>query len=156
MINIIVAVSENDIIGGDNKLLWNIPEDLKWFKKITTGNTVIMGRKTFESIGKALPNRENIVITRQKNYNSNCITVSSINEAILKSDRRKDIFIIGGGQVYQEALKMDIVDNIYLTRVHNNYDGDTKFIFDENKYLEVEKEIHNGYTFITYRRLRNT
>jgi dihydrofolate reductase len=156
MINIIVAVSENDIIGGDNKLLWNIPEDLKWFKKITTGNTVIMGRKTFESIGKALPNRENIVITRQKNYNSNCITVSSINEAILKSDRRKDIFIVGGGQVYQEALKMDIVDNIYLTRVHNNYDGDTKFIFDENKYLEVEKEIHNGYTFITYRRLRNT
>lgn len=162
MINILVAASGNNVIGNDNKLIWNIPEDMKWFKFLTTGNTIIMGRKTHESIGKALPKRQNIIISRNPEFKcKNCIVVSTLEDAIYKSDNRTDIFIIGGGQIYNKALELDIVDRIYLTRIHHRFEGDTYFNFDmyESKFEVIERDDRNGekydFSFITLDRIKN-
>lgn len=126
MISIIVASSENDVIGKDNELIWRLSSDLRRFKKLTEGNTIIMGRKTYESIGKSLPNRLNIVITRDKNRSfDGAISVNSIEEAIRKSPNNKKIFIIGGSQIYNQSLKY--TDTIYMTKVHCEVDGDSYF-----------------------------
>ena len=130
-INIIVSVSENWVIGKDNKLLWKLSNDLKRFKKITIGKPVIMGQKTFESLPNgALPERVNIVLTFDKNFNApNIIPVFSIEEALDKviecCSRDSEVFIIGGGMVYKQFL--DISDTVYLTTVHTVVEGDTKF-----------------------------
>lgn len=124
MIKIIVATSKNGIIGNDNKLLWNISEDLKKFRDITIGGSVIMGRKTFESIGKPLDKRRNIVITRNLLYKADgCEIVSSLEEALSLTDN--DCFIIGGGEIYKQAI--EISDYIYLTLINEYFDGDTYF-----------------------------
>lgn len=128
LISIIAAIGENKELGKDNKLLWNIPEDLKRFKELTTNHPVIMGRKTFESIGKPLPNRTNIVITRDKNFQvKNCLVVHSLEEAIelAKIKDNEEIFIIGGGQIYQQAI--NLADKLYLTIVKGNFGADTFF-----------------------------
>ena len=123
MINIIVATSKNGVIGNNNELIWKLSADLKRFKEITTGNTVVMGRKTYESIGRALPNRRNIIISRDVHYKvEGCEVVNSLEEAISLSDT---IFIIGGADIYRQS--MDIADNIYLTMVHAELDGDAHF-----------------------------
>ena len=123
MINIIVATSKNGVIGNNNELIWKLSADLKRFKEITTGNTVVMGRKTYESIGRALPNRRNIIISRDVHYKvEGCEVVNSLEEAISLSDT---IFIIGGADIYRQS--MDIADNIYLTMVHAELDGDALF-----------------------------
>lgn len=127
---IIVAVSENDAIGKDNKLLFHLKEDMQNFKRLTTNNVVIMGRKTYESIGKPLKDRINIVISRSDNKDEeNLIWVHSLEEAIKKAkEYEKDIYIIGGGSIYKEALEKDIVDKIYLTRIKKRVnDADTFF-----------------------------
>lgn len=125
MISVIVAVAENGVIGDKNSLLWHISEDLKHFKAHTSGHPVIMGRKTFDSLGRPLPNRQNVVITRQNIEIEGCTIVHSLQEAVALFDPDDEIFIIGGAQIYAEA--MPIADRFILTRVHHSYRGDTSF-----------------------------
>ncbi len=126
MISIIVAVAENNVIGKDNDLIWHLPRDLKHFKETTTGHYVIQGRKTFESCGKPLPNRTNVIITRDNNYRAEgCIVVHSLEDAIKEAKDDSEAFIIGGGKIYEQA--MSLVDRIYLTKVHQSFEGDTFF-----------------------------
>ena len=129
-VNIIVAVTENDAIGKDNKLLFHLKEDMRNFKQLTNGNVVVMGRKTFESIGKPLENRVNVIISRVKHEDKDNVKwVESLEEAMKKAkEYEKDIYIIGGGSIYKEALEKDIVDKIYLTRIKKRVnDADTFF-----------------------------
>lgn len=150
-INIIVARSKNGAIGKDNKLLWKLKDDMKFFKKMTTDNTVIMGRKTYESIGKALPNRTNIIITRQKDYiASGCIVVNSLEEAIRNVNINQKVFIIGGGEIYKQGV--EIATSIYITEVECDIEGDTFFAgLDDKwelKYSEhFDKNEDNQYSF---------
>lgn len=129
MFSIVVAVCNNNVIGGNNKLLWHISEDLKRFKNITTGHTIIMGRKTFESLKKPLPNRHHIILTRDKNYkvDSNQVTVVNDIETIMKTyeNSGSEIFIIGGGEIYN--LFLPYCDKLYLTKVNKDFEGDTYF-----------------------------
>ncbi len=126
IISIIVAVAENNVIGQGNKLIWHISEDLKRFKNLTTGHHILMGRKTFESIGKALPNRTNVVISRNKDFNApGCIVVDSLQRALEISKDDEEVFIVGGGEIYRQALP--ITDKIYLTKVEAQFEGDTFF-----------------------------
>ncbi len=124
----IVAAAKNGVIGVNNTLPWDIPEDMKFFRDTTKGKIIIMGRKTFESVGHPLPNRLSIVITRQKGYqHKGVIVVPTLKEAIeyAKTQTGKygdEVFIIGGGEIFKES--MDIVDIIYLTRIHKDYPGD--------------------------------
>ena len=144
--SIIAAVAENYTIGKDNDLLCHLPGDLKRFKQITSGNTVIMGRKTFLSLPNgALPNRRNIVISRSQNLNfKNVEIVASIGEAIKICDADKENFIIGGGEIYKQFLPF--VDKIYLTKIHAVFDGDTFFpelnCDDWNVEIEAENTEH--------------
>lgn len=159
-ISIIVAIAENNAIGKDNKLLYNIPEDMKWFKQITTGHTVIMGRRTFLSLPKgALPNRRNIVISDVGNeIFDNCEMVSSIGEALMACNDNEECFIIGGGMVYRQFLPH--ARKLYITRLHKEFEGDTFFPeinFDEWDELERKKnpsdeKVPFSYSFITYQR----
>lgn len=154
IISLIVAVSENNVIGANNQLLWRLSADLKNFKKITSGNTILMGRKTFESIGKALPNRENIIITRNKNFSfENTKVFHSINTALdyCQKENREEVFIIGGGEIYKETLAQ--AQKIYYTKVKTQIEGDTFFpnitwnewqITEENSFTKNEK---NEYDF---------
>ncbi|MDR2026466.1 MAG: dihydrofolate reductase [Prevotellaceae bacterium] len=140
MLSIIAAVGENNAIGKDNKLLWHITEDLKYFRSVTVGHPVIMGRKTFESVGRALPGRTGIIISRNPQFAvEGCIVVPSLEEAIAVASGIDDSpFIIGGATVYREAI--DIVDMIYLTKVHNKYDADAFFPdIPENEWIEIER-----------------
>lgn len=129
MLSIIVATAENNIIGGDNKLLWHISNDLKRFKEITSGHTMIMGRKTFESLPGVLPNRQHIIITRDKNYkidNPYVEVIHSLEEVINRfKNSSNEAFIIGGGEIYKQLIHN--ADKIYLTKILKNFEGDTKF-----------------------------
>ncbi len=126
MISIIVAVAENNVIGKDNSLIWHLPRDLKHFKETTSGHYIIMGRKTFESNGKPLPNRTNVIITRDKNFKAEgCIVVHSFEDALKESKSDSEAFIIGGGVIYEMA--MPLTDRIYLTKIHHSFEGDTYF-----------------------------
>lgn len=155
MLSAIGAVSSNDMIGRDNKLLWHISEDLKRFKKITEGSTIIMGRKTFESLPKVLPNRVHIVLTKDKNYKVHdervkvVYSIDSLNSFI---EGDEEAFVIGGGEIY--SLFMPYINKIYLTRIHKEYEGDTKFPeIDMKIWSEVEKtkkcDENLTYEFIT-------
>lgn len=126
-ISMIAAIAfGNRALGKDNKLIYRIPEDLKRFKEITSGHVVIMGRKTFESIGHPLPNRTNIVISRDPSYTaSSIIIVHSLKEALRQAGDNEEVFIIGGGQIYQEAISL--ADKLYLTIVEGSPDADTYF-----------------------------
>jgi dihydrofolate reductase len=157
MISIIVAIAENNAIGKDNQLLWHLPADMKIFREKTTGHCVITGRKNYESIPekfRPLPNRTNIVITRQQNYVApGAIVVASLQEAIEKAKATGDneIFIIGGGEIYSQSLA--IADKIYLTKVHHSFDADTFFPelnMNEWKILsssEFSADEKNNYSF---------
>ncbi len=125
-LSIIVAISENNAIGKNNQLLWHLPADLKHFKEITTGNTIIMGRKTYDSIGKPLPNRRSIVITRNADLKiEGAEVVTSLSAAIALCKADKEAFIIGGAEIYQAALPF--TTHIHLTRVHQHYEADAFF-----------------------------
>ena len=139
MLSIIVAVGESNVIGKDNQLIWHLPRDLKHFKETTTGHYIIMGRKTFESNGRPLPNRTNVIITRDKDYNAEgCIVVHSLEEAINLAKDDPEPFIIGGGVIYEIA--MPLVDRIYLTQIYHKFDGDTFFPeINMDEWIEVEK-----------------
>lgn len=127
IISLIAALSENRVIGVNNQLPWHIPADLKRFRKITSGHPVVMGRKTFESVGQPLPNRHNVVITRQKDYQKEGITVvGSVEEALKLFENKEDeVFILGGGEIFNQTLPM--ANRLYLTWIHKNYEGDAYF-----------------------------
>jgi len=153
VISIIVAIAENNAIGKDNQLLWHIPEDLKRFKRLTTGHTIVMGKRTFESLPiRPLPNRRSIVITDiPGEVIEGCEMAYSIEEAISKMDPGKENFIIGGGSVYRQFLPL--ADKFYLTMVHQSFEADT--FFPEIPYSEwtilSKEEGDDGklkYTFI--------
>jgi len=152
MISIIVAVANNNVIGKDNDLIWHLPRDMKHFKETTTGHFIIMGRKTFESNGRPLPNRTNVIITRDKEFNAEgCVVVHSLEDALEKAKDDPEAFIIGGGVIYKMALP--IVDRIYLTKIHHAFEGDTFFPkLDMNEWDEVscqdfEPDEKNKYPF---------
>jgi len=141
MLSIIVAVAENSAIGKDNDLLWYISDDLKRFKKLTTGHAILMGRKTYESLPNgALPNRENIVISRNTQLQlPKCTMLHSINEAIEKySNSREEVFVIGGGSIYEKLLPY--AQKIYLTQVHENFDADVFFPSIKNEEWQITFE----------------
>ncbi len=125
MISVIVAVAENGVIGGENRLLWHISEDLKHFKALTTGHPIVMGRKTFESLGRPLPGRRNVVISRTASAIEGCEVVRSVEEALALFGPAEEVFVIGGGTIYAQTLPL--ADKFYLTRVLHPYEGDTRF-----------------------------
>lgn len=155
MIKLIVAMSKNRIIGNDNQLIWKLSSDLKRFKELTSENSVVMGRKTFLSIGRPLPNRRNIIITRDKSYQvEGCEVVNSIEEALMLTNN--NCFIIGGGEIYNQTLHL--ADKIYLTEVDGDFTGDTQFpeinennwkITSRQDFLADDKNQYN-YSFLTY------
>ena len=139
MISIIVAIAENGVIGDKNALLWNIKEDMRRFRTTTTGHPVVMGRKTYESIGRPLPKRTNVVVTRGDSEFEGCEVAHSLEEAIAMFPAEEEVFIIGGAQIYAQALSL--ADKIYLTIVHKEYEGDTSFPkFDMSEWQEVARE----------------
>ena len=164
-VSLIVAVAENGVIGKDNDLIWHLPKDMQFFKETTMEHHVIMGRKNFESIPhkyRPLPNRINIVITRQSEYNAEgCIIVDSVEAALKIAKNNGDIepFIIGGGQIYKIALEKNLVDKIYLTKVYHSFEGDIFFPELSSDWKETHKtknkadEKHKyNYDFITLER----
>lgn len=147
MLSIIAAVSKNNVIGKDNKLLWHIPEDLKRFKELTTNHTIIMGRKTFESLGRVLPNRKHIVLSisgKVKTDDENVKVISDIDELEEYMNSDEECFVIGGGMIYH--ILMPYAKRMYITKIHHEYEGDTHFPeIDENvwKIVSQEKGIKN-------------
>lgn len=150
MISIIAVIGKNRELGKDNKLLWDIPDDLKHFKKITSGHPVIMGRKTFESIGSPLPDRQNIIITRDTNFKiEGCLIAHSIEEAFkLAGSNEREIFIIGGGQIYKQALPY--AEKLYLTIVEDEPKADI-FFPDYSQFKNVVSEEKKEYNGIKYK-----
>ena len=151
-ITIIAAIANNNALGKDNQLIWHLSADLKRFKKLTTGHHIIMGRKTFESIGKPLPKRTSIIITRNKDYKQEgCLVVNSLEDAIKMVKKDTSPYIIGGAQIYKEAIK--IADKLDITFVHHNFEADVFFPkIDLNIWKEVSRETFesdkkNKYTY---------
>jgi dihydrofolate reductase len=153
----IAAVAENNALGKNNDLLWHLPLDFKRFKEITSGHHIIMGRKTFESFPKPLPNRTHVIITRQKDYkHEGCIVVENLEKAIAVCPKNEDLFIIGGGQIYTQAIPL--ADQLDITRVHHSFDADVYFPEIDPEIWELTTEIFNpkdekhlfDYTFQTF------
>ncbi|MDI9256553.1 dihydrofolate reductase [Flavobacterium sedimenticola] len=142
MITLIAAAAENNALGKNNQLLWHLPDDFKRFKALTSGHYIIMGRKTFESFPKPLPNRTHVIISRQPNYHpEGCIVVDSLEKAIAACPKTEEVFVIGGGQIYHQAIS--IVDKIDITRVHHAFEADTFFPeIDSNEWKLVSEEFH--------------
>ncbi|MBA3705630.1 MAG: dihydrofolate reductase [Bacteroidetes bacterium] len=163
-ISIIVAVAENNVIGKNNSLIWHLPADMKFFKEKTTGHCVITGRKNYESIPekfRPLPNRTNIIITHQKNYNApGAIIVGSIEEAIKKAEQTddKEIFIIGGAEIFKQT--MHLADTIYYTKIYHLFEGDTFFPeLKQQEWQEFNRTDHHAdeknkyrYSFIEFKK----
>ncbi|MCC6384646.1 MAG: dihydrofolate reductase [Bacteroidia bacterium] len=161
MVSIIVAADQNNGIGKENQLPWHLPADLKRFKNITMGHPILMGRKTFESIGKPLYGRINIVITRNKNFLTEGVIVFNSIETALKQFSNEEVFITGGEEIFRQS--MQLADKIYLTRVFATFDTDTFFPeIDETQWEIIKTEQHESdeknpyrYAFIDYQRIRS-
>jgi len=159
MINIIAAIAGNNAIGNDNKLLYWLPNDLKRFKALTTGHTIIMGRKTFDSLPKgALPNRRNVVLSHSTKHIEGCDVYTSLEEALKHCTLNEDVYIIGGASVYEQALPF--ADRLCLTLVHDTPEKADAFFPDFKEWQEVWREDHNkdekhaqSYSFVDYRRV---
>lgn len=169
-ISLIVAVAENGVIGIDNKLPWHLPGDLKYFKSTTMGKPMLMGRKTFESLGKPLPGRPHIIITRDQNYNldhfQNCSVVHSVEEILKTSEEialknvSEEIVIIGGAEIYELMLPM--VDRLYVTEVHASVEGDTCFPdYNKSQWAEIKRETFKSsgpnpydFSFVVFDRIK--
>lgn len=145
IISLIVAVAENNVIGIDGKLPWRLPIDMKHFVKTTKGRHIIMGRKTYEALGKALKERTNIVITRNKSFKApDAIVVSSLEDAvkIARDNKEGEAIVIGGAEIYKLALPL--THRMYLTLVHENFEGDTKFPeFDMSEWMQIKGEVYS-------------
>jgi dihydrofolate reductase len=158
---LIAAVSDNNALGKNNQLLWHLPNDFKRFKTLTTGHYIIMGRKTFESFPKPLPNRIHVVITRNNNYSyPDCLVVHSLEQAFQVVPSNEISYIIGGGEIYKQAI--DSADVVELTRVHGVFEADTFFpVLDKNQWELIFSEKHEidarhayAFTFETYKKNR--
>lgn len=158
---IMAAKATNNVIGKDNDLIWHLPADLKFFKQTTKGHTLIMGRKTFESLANPLPHRDSWVVTRNKDYKAEGITVfQSIDSAIEAGELKglETVFILGGGEIYRQS--MDIADKLIITEVHESFEGDTVFPeIDLDIWEEVSREEHKAdeknkydFAFVAYLR----
>ena len=159
MITVIAAVAENNALGKENQLLWHLPDDFKRFKTLTSGHYIIMGRKTFESFPKPLPNRTHVIISRQANYQpEGCIVVNSLEQAIEACPKTEEVFIIGGGEIYRQSIA--VADKLDLTKVHATFEADTYFPeVDLSQWRLVFEEYHPkderhdfAFTFQTYLR----
>ena len=154
MITIIAAAGQRNELGKDNKIIWHLPVDFKRFKAITSGHYIIMGRKTFESFPKPLPNRTHVIITRNKNYSApeGCIVVDSVEKAIAICPKNETVFIIGGGEIYKQSINLS--QCIELTRVQNTFDADTFFpVIEATKWKLVSSVFHDkdekhNYSFV--------
>ena len=159
MISIIAALGKNNVIGSDNRLPWKLSADMKHFVSITRGKTVVMGRKTFESIGKPLPNRTNIIVTRDRNYKQEgCVVVHSIEGAIDVAGHAEELIVIGGASIYREFLPF--ADRMYLTLINSDFEGDVFFPRYSKEWRETEREEHPAddvnkydYAFVTLERI---
>jgi dihydrofolate reductase len=157
-LSIIVAIAKNNAIGKDNQLLWHISEDLKYFRQVTSGHTVVMGRKTFESIGKPLPNRRNIVVSRTLAPQDGVTVAASVAEALQHAASETEVFVIGGGAIYRETFPL--ARKLYITQVHENYEGDTFFpAINPADWQEISRKDFTGgvqfphaFSFIVYER----
>ncbi|OGE81110.1 MAG: hypothetical protein A3H72_00125 [Candidatus Doudnabacteria bacterium RIFCSPLOWO2_02_FULL_48_8] len=157
-ISIVVAVAKNGVIGKSNDLPFYIPEDLKHFKKVTDGHTVLMGKKTYDSIinrlGKPLPNRRSVVITRQTDFQApdGVLVFHDLNQALAALEIDTDVLmVIGGGQIFKQFADMGKVDKIYMTHVHREVDGDVKFPdIDLSKWRKISEEPHEQFTWVEY------
>ena len=156
-ITIIAAIAKNNALGKNNDLIWHLPADLKRFKKTTTGHHIIMGRNTYESIGKPLPNRTTVIITRNSDYKAEgCIIVDSLEKALEVSKNDATPFIIGGAQIYKQAIS--IADKLDITEVHHTFDADVFFPeIDKNIWKESSRELFKAdeknkfdYSFVSY------
>jgi dihydrofolate reductase len=137
MVSLIVCHAEQNVIGFKNKMPWHLPNDLKHVKKLTQGNTIVMGRKTFDSLGRPLPNRRNVVLTRNRDFDAEGIDV--IHEVADIKELEGEVFIFGGSGVYNQT--MDLVDEMHITRIHETFGGDTFFPeYDESKWELVSSE----------------
>ena len=163
MLSIIVAKGKNNIIGKDNKMIWHLPEDLKHFKNLTTEHTIIMGRKTFESLGKPLPNRKHIIFSQNPDFKVNDENVEVVHSLLQIQDLiegKEEAFVIGGAMIYN--FLMPYVKKMYVTEIEKDFDGDTFFpIIDSEVWKEIsrEKGIKNeennlDYYFVTYERIK--
>lgn len=144
MISIIVAMGRNRVIGKDNDLIWHLPGDLKHFKETTMGKPLIMGRKTFESMGEALPGRTNIIVTRKTGYTApGCLVAHSLESALEMVSGEPEVFIAGGGQIYRQAIPL--ADRMYITIIDHSFDGDTSFPeFSEKDWKIIEERYHGA------------
>jgi len=159
MLTIIAAIAHKNVLGKNNQLIWHLPADLKRFKKTTSGHCVIMGRKTYESLGKPLPNRTNIVITRDENFKADgCVIVHSLNKAIKEAKTDDNPFILGGANIYKQAITLaDVLD---LTFVHHNFEGDVFFpeidrsVWKETSRQDFKADTKNkyDYSFVKFER----
>jgi dihydrofolate reductase len=163
-VSIIAAIANNNVIGNENQLIWHMPADLKHFKALTMGHTMIMGRKTFESIGSPLKGRTTIVISRQKDYDARgCKVAASLEEALTIVKDEKEVFIAGGAQVYRQAIQMKRTRKMYLTRIFASFEGDAFFPeIDMAEWECTERTDHQPddknkypYSFRIYRRKRH-
>lgn len=162
IVSLVAAMAENRVIGRDGGLPWHLPDDLKRFKRLTVDHTVVMGRKTFAEVKRPLPNRRNVVITRDPDFRSpGVIAVPSLEEALAIAATERQVFVIGGGEIYRLALP--VAHRLYLTIVHAEVDGDTTFpAFDEQAWV-LEEEAHHpaderhqyAFTFRDYIRVRS-
>ncbi len=149
--SLIVAIAKNHVIGKDNQLIWHLPADLKYFKRVTLGHTIIMGRKTYDSMGKPLPNRTNVVITRQQDFHPDGVIVKSSLEEALKGLQLDEVFIIGGGEIFKHALPL--MDKLYVTEIDHDFDGDVFFppinldVWKLEEAHPQEKDDKNPYNF---------
>ncbi len=159
MLTMIAAAAENNALGKDNDLVWHLPDDFKRFKRLTSGHHIIMGRKTFESFPKLLPDRTHIIITRKKDYNpEGTLVVNSLEEAIKLAKLDDQPYIIGGGEIYDMGI--NVADRIELTRVHGEFEADTFFpSINENDWKLVKEQYHPkdekhnyAFTYLTYER----
>lgn len=158
-ISIIAARAKNGVIGVGNRLPWHLPEDLQHFKTLTWGHTLLMGRKTFESIGRPLPGRRTIIISRDPAYQAQgCLTVGSIEAALAASEEEAEVFFVGGGEIYRQVLP--IADRLYLTEIEADYAGDAHFPeIDPAEWRELAREARvsaNGlaFRFVVYERAK--
>jgi dihydrofolate reductase len=159
-IYLVAAIAANGVIGAQGRLPWHLPEDLRRFKQITLGHPVVMGRKTWESIGKPLPGRENIVITRRRDYRApGAVLAASLDEALALCKNQDRVYVIGGSEVFRAALP--IATGLLLTEIHRDYSGDVYWPkIDRTAWREAERETHvaaNGisFDFVHYERVRN-
>lgn len=159
MVSLIAAIGKNGELGKDNKLLWSLPEDLKLFKNLTTGHHLIVGRKTFESIGRALPNRISVVISSKPRPNSeNLIFVASLESALEFCQKSGDpeVFVIGGGTIYSKALEQNIVDKMYISRVDYSGPADTFFpAIDKNQFNLLSTEPYQTFSWEVWEKKKN-